>query len=61
MYFRVAPWVPAIWRRRAAARFRQDFPSGNAPTTRVRRLIPRMIRTRGLLVPSLIQWLSGKA
>jgi hypothetical protein len=36
MYLRVDHWLPAMWRRRAAARFRQLCPSGNAPTTRVR-------------------------
>jgi hypothetical protein len=29
--------VPATWRSLAAARFKADFPSGNAPSTRVRR------------------------
>jgi hypothetical protein len=33
--------VPATWRSLAAARFKADWPSGNAPTTRVRRLISR--------------------
>jgi hypothetical protein len=30
--------VPAMCRSRAAARLRADWPSGKAPTTRVRRL-----------------------
>jgi hypothetical protein len=34
----------------AAARFNAEFPSGKAPTTRVRRLISRRRRSRGLLV-----------
>jgi hypothetical protein len=29
--------VPATWPSLAAARFKADWPSGNAPTTRVRR------------------------
>jgi hypothetical protein len=41
--------VPAIWRSLAAARLRADCPSGNAPTTRVRRLISRRMRSSGLL------------
>src|SRR4029077_14808325 len=41
--------VPAMERSRAAARLRHDWPSGNAPTTRVRRRISRMIRSSGLL------------
>ena len=31
--------VPAMWRSLAAARFKADWPSGNAPTPRVRRTI----------------------
>src|SRR6478735_5282004 len=49
-YFLVDHAVPAICRRRAAARLRADWPSGNAPTTRVRRLISRKMRSSGLLV-----------
>jgi hypothetical protein len=39
-----------MWRSLAAARLRADCPSGNAPTTRVRRLISRRMRSSGLLV-----------
>ena len=39
MYLRVDHWVPAMCRSLAAARLRQDWPSGNAPTTRIRRWI----------------------
>lgn len=44
-----------IWRRRCASAWPQpdegaDWPSGNAPTTGVRRLIARMMRSSGLLV-----------
>ena len=42
--------VPAMWRSLAAARLRADFPSGKAPTTRVRRLISRRMRSSGLFV-----------
>jgi hypothetical protein len=42
--------VPAIWRSLAAARLRADCPSGNAPTTQVRRLISRRMRSSGLLL-----------
>jgi hypothetical protein len=41
--------VPAMWRSLAAARLSADCPSGNAPTTRVRRLISRRTRSSGLL------------
>src|SRR6476659_7750799 len=41
--------VPAMWRSLAAARLSADWPSGNAPTTRVRRLISRRMRSSGLL------------
>jgi hypothetical protein len=36
MDWRIDHRVPAMGRSRAAARSRQDLPSGNAPTTRVR-------------------------
>jgi hypothetical protein len=39
----------AMWRSPAAARLSADWPSGNAPTTRVRRLISRRMRSSGLL------------
>lgn len=60
MYLRVDHWLPAMCLRRAAARFRQLWPSGKAPTTRVRRRISFMIRSSGLLVLIFSQWLSGK-
>ena len=53
IYFRVAHRVPAMQRRRAATKCRQDFPSGNAPTTRVRLRISRISRSSGLLVLKL--------
>ena len=49
-YLFVDQAVPAMWRSLAAARLRADCPSGNAPTTRVRRLISRNKRSSGLLV-----------
>src|SRR6516165_10563468 len=49
-YFLLDQAVPAIWRSLAAARLSADCPSGNAPTTRVRRLISRRTRSSGLLV-----------
>jgi hypothetical protein len=48
-------------RSRAAARLRADWPSGNAPTTQVRRLILRSSRSSGLLVRIRRQCSSGKA
>src|SRR5262245_27469182 len=42
--------VPATWRSLAAARFKADWPSGNAPTTRVHRLISRRRGSSGLSV-----------
>jgi hypothetical protein len=53
--------VPATWLSLAAARFKADWPSGNAPTTRVRRLISRRSRSSGLLVRMRRQCSSGKA
>jgi UDP-2,3-diacylglucosamine pyrophosphatase LpxH len=53
--------VPATCRSLAAARLRADWPSGNAPTTRVRRLISRSSRSSGLLVRIRRQCSSGKA
>src|SRR5579872_5091559 len=38
-----------MWRSLAAARLSADCPSGNEPTTRVRRLISRRMRSSGLL------------
>ena len=53
--------VPAMCRSLAAARFKADCPSGNAPTTRARRLISRRMRLSGLLVRIRRQCASGKA
>src|SRR6516225_287433 len=49
-YLLVDHAVPAMWRSLAAARLSADWPSGNAPTTRVRRRISRRMRSSGLLV-----------
>jgi hypothetical protein len=46
--FLVERALPAMCRKRAAARLRADWPSGKAPTTRVRRLISRKTRSSGL-------------
>ncbi|MBG6231993.1 hypothetical protein IWQ55_005225, partial [Labrenzia sp. EL_208] len=59
MYFRADYLPAAICLSLAAARFRHDWPSGNAPTTRVLRRISFIMRSRGLLVLILRQWLSG--
>src|SRR5262249_15000708 len=53
--------VPAMCRSLAAARLSADCPSGNAPTTRVRRRISRRMRSSGLLVRIRRQCSSGKA
>lgn len=47
--------------RRAATSISADCPSGNAPTTRVRRRTSRMMRSSGLLVWICRQWVLGKA
>lgn len=57
---RVDHCVPAMCLNLAAARLRHDWPSGKAPTTRVRLRISFMIRSSGLLVRILCQWISGK-
>ncbi|SFP23618.1 hypothetical protein SAMN04488056_1391 [Cohaesibacter marisflavi] len=49
MYFRVDHLLAAICLSLAAARFRHDCPSGNAPTTRVRRLISFIVNRRAKL------------
>ena len=41
MYFLLPHWVPATWRSLAQTSIRAEFPSGNVPTTRVLRRIPR--------------------
>jgi hypothetical protein len=46
----LAHFVLAICRNHAATNINAEWPSGNAPTTRVRRRISRMIRPNGLLV-----------
>jgi hypothetical protein len=61
MYFRANHWVPAMCLNLAAARLRHGRPSGNAPTTRVRRRISFMMHSSGLLVRIFCQWMSGKA
>jgi hypothetical protein len=43
-----------MWRSRAAAELRQDWPSGNAPTTRVRRRISLIIRSSALFFTNLL-------
>src|SRR5690606_13440631 len=60
-YLLVDHSVPATCRKRAAARFNADCPSGNDPTTRVRRRISRRMRSSGLFVLILRQCSSGKA
>ena len=50
MYFLLPHWVPATWRSRAQTSIRAELPSGNAPTTRVRRRISRFSRSITLLV-----------
>src|SRR6516164_8151925 len=60
-YLLVDHAVPAMWRSLAAARLSADWPSGNAPTTRVRRRISRRMRSSGLLVRIRRQCSSGKA
>ena len=37
MYFLQPHWVPAAWRSRAQTSIRAELPSGNVPSTRVRR------------------------
>jgi len=61
MYFRVLQFEAAICLNLAAARLRHEFPSGNTPTTRVRRLISRISRSSGLLVRNRRQCSEGKA
>ena len=58
-YFLVDHSLLAMCRKRAAARFNADCPSGKAPTTRVRRRISRRMRSRGLFVRTLRQCSSG--
>jgi|EndMetStandDraft_8_1072994.scaffolds.fasta_scaffold662027_2 hypothetical protein len=50
--------VPATWSSLAAARFnyKADWPSGEAPTTRVRRLISRTSRLSGLLMRMVVRF-----
>jgi hypothetical protein len=53
-YLLVDQAVPAMCRRLAAARLSANCPSGNAPTTRVRRLISRRMRSSGLLTGMML-------
>ena len=59
MYFRRPHRVPAMCRSRAATSINAERPSGNAPTTRVRRRISFMIRSSGLFVRKLRQCFGG--
>ena len=61
MYFLQPHWVPATWRSRAQASIRAELPSGNVPTTRVRRRISRFSRSITLLVRMRVQCSLGKS
>ena len=61
MYFLQPNWVPAAWRSRAQTSIRAEFPSGNVPTTRVRRQISRFSRSITLLVRMRVQCSLGKS
>ena len=61
MYFLLPHWVPATWRSRAQTSIRAELPSGNAPTTRVRRRISRFSRSITLLVRMRVQCSLGKS
>ena len=54
-------WVPATWRSLAQTSIRAEFPSGNVPTTRVRRRISRFSRSITLLVRMRVQCSLGKS
>jgi len=56
-YRRVPHFVPTMCRNRAATGTSADSPSGNVPTTRVRRLISRFIR---VFVRARVQCSRGK-
>src|SRR5262249_1013835 len=45
-----------MWRSLATARLSADSPSGNAPTTRVRRRISRRMRFVGANPPPMLLW-----
>jgi hypothetical protein len=51
--------VDEMCRNLAAVSIRAECPSGNAPTTRVRRRISRMIRSSGSFVRICLQWVEG--
>jgi hypothetical protein len=53
--------VPAMCLNLTVARLRAELPSGKAPTTRVRHLISRLMRSRKLLVLMRRQCSSGNA
>ena len=55
MYFLLPHWVPATWRSRAQTSIRAELPSGNVPTTRVRRRISRFSRSITLFVRMRVQ------
>jgi hypothetical protein len=59
MYRRLPHLVDAMCRSLAAANINAECPSGNAPTTRVRVRISRMILSSGLLVRICRQWVDG--
>ena len=61
MYFLLPHWVPATWRSLAQTSIRAEFPSGNVPTTRVRRRISRFSRSITLLVRMRVQCSLGKS
>ena len=61
MYFLQPHWVPATWRSRAQTSIRAELPSGNVPTTRVRRRISRFSRSITLLVRMRVQCSLGKS
>ena len=50
MYFLLAHWVPATWRRRAQTSIRAELPSGKVPTTLVRLRISRFRRSMTVFV-----------
>ena len=61
MYFLQPYWVPATWRSLAQTSIKAEFPSGNVPTTRVRRRISRFSRSITLLVRMCVQCSLGKS
>ncbi len=55
LYFLLPHWVPATWRSRAQTSIRTELPSGNVPTTRVRRRSSWFSRSIALLVRMRVQ------